>query len=60
MLVGGLDVLALEEVFLALRPALDAADAVVKTDAWLLFAHIGYGGEDLEGGGTLVTVDEAE
>ena len=60
MAVGGLDVLALEEVALALRPALNALEGVVETDAGLLASHIGYGGKHLKGVGALVTVDEPE
>lgn len=47
--VGILDVLALEEILLAGGPALNAPERVVKTDAGLLAAHIGHGGQHLEG-----------
>lgn len=47
MAVGGLDVLALEEVALALRPALNALEGVVETDAGLLASHSDTGDRPL-------------
>ena len=42
--VGGLDMLAVEEVLLALRPTFDATDALFESDTGLLLAHVGHGG----------------